>query len=158
MFKSLGFLFLFLIYLWLSNFQLTFFDDKLVNQRRFTVEVKGAVRYPGLYDFKNGDNLETVLKLAEPLKDAGLETVNLAALLEPEAVIVIPYKQVGKLVSINSADKAELMTLKGIKESLAEAIIAYRQKHGGFKSLTELKAVKGIGEKKFQQLKTAIKL
>ena len=50
-------------------------------------------------------------------------------------------------VSINKASKAELMTLKGIGEKKAQAILAYRKKHGKFTSIENLKAVKGLGDK-----------
>ena len=49
-------------------------------------------------------------------------------------------------VDINSADKKELMTLKGIGDKTADSIIAYRKK-SCFKSLNDLTGVKGIGEK-----------
>lgn len=50
-------------------------------------------------------------------------------------------------VNINTADVGTLTaTLKGVGLSKAEAIIAYRQSFGAFKSVDELTAVKGIGE------------
>jgi comEA protein len=50
-------------------------------------------------------------------------------------------------VSINKASKDELMTLHDIGKAKAEAIINYREAHGGFKSIAELDNVKGIGAK-----------
>ena len=52
----------------------------------------------------------------------------------------------GESVNINTADKAALMTLKGIGEKRAEAIIAYRETHGPFKSVDQLNEVKGLGQ------------
>lgn len=49
-------------------------------------------------------------------------------------------------VDINSADKQTLMTVKGVGEKRAEAIIAYREKYGPFKSVSELTQVDGIGQ------------
>lgn len=49
-------------------------------------------------------------------------------------------------VNINTADKATLMTIKGVGEQRAEAIVEYRQKHGPFKSVEQLSQVRGIGE------------
>lgn len=55
-------------------------------------------------------------------------------------------------VDINHASAKELMSLKGVGEKRAEAIIAYRQQHGLFKSVNELSAVKGFSEKKLASL------
>jgi len=60
-------------------------------------------------------------------------------------------------VDINTADAKALATaLKGIGASKAKAIIAYRQMHGPFKSVDDLKAVKGIGAKTVQSNRDAI--
>ena len=48
------------------------------------------------------------------------------------------------------------MTLKGIGEKKALAVIAYREEHGGFESTEELMKVKGIGEKTFAGLKDKV--
>lgn len=56
-------------------------------------------------------------------------------------------------VNINTASAEELMKIKGIGESIAGRIIEHRKKIGKFKSIEEIKDVKGIGEKKFLQIK-----
>ena len=59
-------------------------------------------------------------------------------------------------VNINTADEATLMTLQGIGESKARAIIEYRQKNGGFKTVEDLTKVKGIGDKTLTQLRAQL--
>lgn len=63
-----------------------------------------------------------------------------------------------KMISINTATKEELMTLNGVGESKALAIIAYREEHGLFTSIEDLKNVTGIGEKIFESIKNYITL
>lgn len=50
-------------------------------------------------------------------------------------------------VRINTASVAELQQLNGVGEKKAQAIVEYRQKNGNFKTIDELKNVKGIGPK-----------
>ena len=61
-----------------------------------------------------------------------------------------------KSININTASAEELISLKGIGEKTAQAIIAYRQKNGPFKAIEDIKKVKGIGDKKFEALKNTI--
>ena len=61
-------------------------------------------------------------------------------------------------ISINEADSNDLECLPGIGPTLAQRIIEYRQKHGSFKTLEELKNVRGIGEKLFQKVLPYVKL
>lgn len=63
--------------------------------------------------------------------------------------------QTGK-ININTADNAQLESLPGIGPTTAAHITEYRQAHGGFKSVEELKQVKGIGNVKFNAIKDLI--
>jgi competence protein ComEA len=56
-------------------------------------------------------------------------------------------------VNINTATKDELVALPGIGPAKAQAIVDYRKAHGPFKTIEELKDVKGIGAKRFEKLK-----
>jgi competence protein ComEA len=61
-------------------------------------------------------------------------------------------------VNLNTATKDELVALPGVGPAKAQAIVDYRNQHGPFRSLDELRKVKGIGEKLFLQLKPELTL
>jgi competence protein ComEA len=69
---------------------------------------------------------------------------------------VIGDTPVNNTISLNTATKEELMTLSGIGESKAESIILYREEHGGFKTIEEIKNIKGIGDSIFEKIKANI--
>ena len=133
------------------------------------VHVGGAVVNPGVYEVPEGSRLYSCVKAAGGCRDdANPDGVNMARLVFDGEHIVIPCvgEQVsdpgsvpatyGGLVSINSASVEELCVLDGIGEVLAQRIVTYRQKHGGFASLDQLKEVSGIGEKRYEAIKDAI--
>ena len=66
--------------------------------------------------------------------------------------------QVTGKVNLNNATLAQLDTLPGIGPAYAQRIVDYRQSHGGFKNITELKNIKGIGEKTFEKLKDLVSI
>lgn len=59
-------------------------------------------------------------------------------------------------VSLNNGTLEELMTIKGIGETKAKAIIEYREKFNGFVSIDEITEVKGIGEKTLEKIRNQI--
>lgn len=61
-----------------------------------------------------------------------------------------------KSININTATKEVLITLPGVGESTAEKIIKYREQHKGFKKIEHIMKVKGIGKKKFENMKEYI--
>ena len=56
-------------------------------------------------------------------------------------------------LDLNRVSMEDLCLLPGIGESLAREIVAHREKRRGFRSVEELKNIKGIGDKKYQSLK-----
>ncbi|SMC35177.1 competence protein ComEA [Oscillospiraceae bacterium] len=65
------------------------------------------------------------------------------------------YEEVSGLININTASREELMTLPGIGESTADAIIAYREETP-FTSTQDIMNVSGIGESKYNRIKDLI--
>lgn len=137
------------------------------------VDIKGAVKNPGVYQMKVGDRVKDALEAAGGLtEEADSQKVNLAKRLEDQMVIVVPKvgeeaeeipagetrneaTKEGK-VNINTATVEELKTLKGVGEKKAEAIIEYRKKNGSFKTKEDLMKVRGIGKKLFESFEERI--
>ena len=67
-----------------------------------------------------------------------------------------PAEKTGPTVNINTATSSELEGLPGVGPKLAQRIIDYREKNGGFKKLEDLMNVQGIGEKNFLKLKSKL--
>ena len=137
------------------------------------VDIKGAVKNPGVYQMKVGDRVKDALDAAGGLTaEADSQKVNLAK-REDQMVIVVPKvgeegaaaipagatsKEATKegKVNINTATVEELKTLKGVGEKKAEAIIEYRKKNGSFKTKEDLMKVRGIGKKLFDSFQERI--
>ena len=61
-------------------------------------------------------------------------------------------------INLNTATKDDLIALPGIGPAKAQAILDYRSARGPFKSIEEVKDVKGIGAKRFEKLKGDLKV
>lgn len=73
-----------------------------------------------------------------------METIRII-LLSLLLSLSLPLSAAG-MVNINTADRDTLMTIKGVGEKRAEAIITYRKEHGRFDSVEDLMRVDGIGQ------------
>ncbi len=65
-------------------------------------------------------------------------------------------KGANEKVNINSANQTELETLPGVGPSLAQKIIEHREENGNFKKIEDIQNVKGIGDKKYSNIKEKI--
>lgn len=147
------------------------------------VDIKGAIKKPGVYKIPKNYRLETLIVEAQgPIKEADLNQVNLAKVLSDQMVIYIPKKHEkipaqfknstvlneaavtnlnsqedqatsNNMINLNTAKQEDLLTLTGVGPSKAAAILQYREEHGQFKQIDELKEVSGIGEKTFEKIK-----
>ena len=159
-------------------------DGTVTENTVIYVDVTGAVKAPGVYTLPAGSRVFEAIALAGGAReDASLENLNQAGLLQDGQQIRVyteeeaaQMAQQGSLpslpgaeaaagqkegqeaskVNINTAGKDELMTLTGIGETRAEAILAYRQETGGFQAPEDLMQVEGIKEKTFEKLKDQI--
>lgn len=134
------------------------------------VHVSGAVARPGVYELPTGARVIEAVEEAGPLPEADLDALNLAAPLMDGQKIPVPRKgeaarlpaaagggsPAGTLININTASAAELEALPGIGPSLAQRIVAYREEHGPFRTIEDIKNVSGIGEGRFAQIKDLI--
>jgi competence protein ComEA len=59
-------------------------------------------------------------------------------------------------LDLNTARIEDFMTLPGVGEKLAQRIVEYRKSHGGFRSVEDLRKVKGIGKKRMERLRPLI--
>lgn len=66
--------------------------------------------------------------------------------------------EVGLKININMATIEELDKLPGVGPAIAQRIIDYRDKNGGFMNVEEIKLVSGIGEKLFEKIKDKISI
>jgi competence protein ComEA len=143
---------------------------------RVTVHVAGAVAKPGVYELDaNARVIDAVEAAGGGAPDADLNRLNLAAkVTDGQRVLVQRPGEAAPtaagtpgagdggsadpsgLVNLNTASQAELEKLSGIGPSLAQAIIAERERRGGFRSVNELRDVRGIGEKRFADLKDKV--
>ena len=67
-----------------------------------------------------------------------------------------PLSQFAAKININKASAVDLESLQGIGPALAKKIIDYRQGHGKFKTIEDIKQVKGIGDSKFEKIRNQI--
>ena len=87
-----------------------------------------------------------------------LNVINYSRRKQMEKEYRLVIKEGIEPISINSAGSEELECLPGIGPALAQRIVEYRERYGPFRSLKQLKEVKGIGDKLFQRILPFIKL
>ncbi len=71
-------------------------------------------------------------------------------------LVLVPVSYSEERIDLNNATDKELKKLPGVGNEIARRIIEYRELKGGFKSVEELKNIKGIGEKRFNSIKDLI--
>lgn len=150
---------------------------------KVTIYISGEVKNPGVVELKYDARLADGVDLCGGLtEDANLNGINLAMKIKDEGHYIIPkvgeetkdtvvndneYRNENNTlnepesnndnkININTADLSELDSLPGFGQVTAQKIIEYRQEHTKFNSIEELMNIKGIGEKKFNNVKDYI--
>ncbi len=142
------------------------------------VQISGAVVNPGVYHLPEDARVYLAIEMAGGLReDACADDINQAALLADGQMLVIPTAEEAAaqkeaanaqasgtettsssdgLVNINTATKEELMTLSGIGEAKADAIIEYRTANGAFRTTEDIMNISGIKEGAYSKIKDSI--
>lgn len=143
--------------------------------RQITVHITGAINNPGVIIIEEGARIVDALEAAGgETEEADVNRLNLAYVLEDGEKLYIPSKNEeeqeyitqGKdnmsegqsKININSAQIEELITLPGVGEATANKIIEYRKENGKFQKIEDLKNVPGIGDSKYENIKTMIRV
>lgn len=144
------------------------------------VDVCGAVNQPGVYEMDPDSRVFQAIEAAGGMtEEASGISVNQAQPLSDGQQVYVPTVQEAEedsfvpavpettgtgesmgtedgIVNLNTADAETLKTLSGIGDSKAQAILAYREEHGGFSSIEEIMQVPGIKESTFSMIKDKI--
>lgn len=137
------------------------------------VDVAGAVRHPGVFEFAAGDRvIDAVDRAGGARAKADLTTLNLAALLIDGSQILVPRQggdpaigagtgagaasSSGSLINVNTASAVELEALSGIGPVLSVAIVDFRTENGPFTSVDQLEDVSGIGPATLEEIRDQV--
>lgn len=156
-------------------------EDKDVKQ--IIVHITGCIKKQGVVEINEGARIIDVIEAAGGVtEEADIAKMNLAYIVKDAQKIYIPsiydkedteyitlnngenvivedkYGGESDMININTATQTELESLSGIGPSTALKIINYREEHGKFKSIEEIKEVPGIGDAKFNSIKDMIEV
>lgn len=130
----------------------------------YSISISGEVANPGIYTVTMNSSLGYLISLAGGLKEnADISCFNSSAILDEKlGAYYIPSISVDEnnkttKVSLNTATQATLdAKLPGIGQVFSKRIIEYRNSNGNFKTIDELRYIKGIGDGLFESIKDLV--
>lgn len=139
-------------------------EEEVMMEEVWVVDVKGAIKKPGVYLVSHDDRVIDVIDQAGGFaKKANENAINLAEKVIDEMVIYVPkigedetevlLSDPGSInnndgkIRMNHASLDEMTTLSGIGPKKAQAIIDYRDENGPFQQIEDILNIPGIGEK-----------
>ena len=139
------------------------------------VHICGEVASPGVYELEERSRIFQAVAVAGGFtENAAADSLNMAEPVKDGMKIQVPDKEEARVlldqalssgtgssegrrkVNLNTADKSQLMTLRGVGEAKADDIIRYRESHGGFQKIEDIMKISGIKEAAFQKIKDDI--
>lgn len=159
---SLAFLCLFVFAarsLWQTTGDAAVGSESSDGRTRFYVELVEPDGFPVVFEFRNMSELKNRLpgyELSGDLKNGDRLILNDDGKFTLSKIDGKKSLALGISIGINSAGVDDLIVLPGIGKVLAERIVEYRNSDGGYDSVDELIAVKGIGEKKLSAVRRFI--
>lgn len=149
-------------------------EDTSLQGTYIYVFITGFIKNPGVYELPEGARLYELVELAGGFTEqAAQDYLNLAAYVKDGDKITVYSEEElaeaggsitgsseegsgGRCININTADKEMLMTLPGIGEAKADAIIKYREENGTFSSIEDIMNISGIKQGAFDKIKDLI--
>ena len=138
-----------------------FYSQQDTKNYSFVVEIKGKVRFPGIYEFHREIYMYELIDAAGGFLDtADKDSISMVQTIKESCTIIIRGKTESnsskELININYANVELLITLPNIGTSTANKIIEYRNTHGLFKKIEDIMNVSGIKENIFNEIKDKI--
>lgn len=149
-------------------------------EEKIIIHITGEVEEGGVIELEKGARISDAIEEAGGItEEADLSNVNLAYSLSDGQKIKIPNineeneetiieekagediimegkKSEEEKININKATQTEIETLPGIGPSTALKIINYRNEHGKFEKIEDIKNISGIGDSKYENIKEYI--